>query len=192
MPTSLATSRTALPLLSSALPFPATAQRRFQQPWAQEPVRPDTGRAHPGSTIPFCLVLPGSSDLTQNCASVACPANFLLFSFQQNPPAPSPNSLAQILALLSLTNSQPLAAHLTSVPRANSACAAAGSPLGTPATPSRGTHRSAPGSAARGRVPRLRATKTCPWCRSEPREQASGAGGSRRWGPAEDGARRLA
>ena len=154
---------------SSAMP--GTAQPGFQRPWAQEPVGPDTGGAHPGVQLLSALCSSGTRDLTQNCAPAAGPANFLRsFSFPFNKTVlrtnPHSESLAQILAPLSFTKSTPLAARWPPVPGGPLSQVAAGSVPAAGATPSRcprGTHRSAPGSTARGTVPRLGATKTCPW-----------------------------
>lgn len=103
-------------------------------------------------------------------------------------------SLAQILAPLS-TKSQPLAAHLTPAPQGQ--LSPRGCRLGPGHSghslppPPPGTHRSAPNSAARGRVPKLRATRTCPWRRNgreSKRVGPEGPGAGR--GAAEHGASR--
>lgn len=127
----------------------------------------------------------GSNHPTPNRAPTACcPANFsapFLFAVPQNGASqrqalqelsanPRPVLLRQIPAARRPLDPDPA--------RANGARPAGSGPL----PPVRaGTHRSAPGSAARGRVPKLRATKTCPWRRSDRPSERSGAGGAGRW-----------
>ena len=175
-------------------PCPCPAQPGFKRPWAQEPVNPDTGCA-PRSPVPLCLC---SNHPTPNRAPAACcPANFsALFlsagpqngashrqALQELSANPRPVVLRQIPAARRPLDPDPLG------PRSPRGCRPAGS---APVPPVRaGTHRSAPGSAARGTVPTLRATKTCPWRRSDRQSERSGAGGAGRWaGAAEHGASR--
>lgn len=183
-------------LPSSSLPGHCPA--RLQAP-LDTGVRPDTGCAHPGIHLLSALCSSVCKDLTHDCAPAACPANFsslFLFSFQQNGA-----SHRQALQELS-ANPRPALHQIPAARRpfdsgppgpTQPARLPAGSrPLGPlpPAAPA-GTHRSAPNSAARGRVPRLRATRTCPWRRSgreSKRVGPEGPGAGR--GAAEHGASR--
>lgn len=69
-------------------PCPCPAQPGFKRPWAQEPVNPDTGCAHPGAQFLSGLSSSGSNHPTPNRAPAACcPANFsalFLFAGPQN------------------------------------------------------------------------------------------------------------